>query len=193
MLPISNATATEAPTAVPATEAPAAFTPVTIENCGVTQTFKTPPQHAVSMNQHATEIMLELGLQDHMVGTAYLDDTILPELATAYNAVPVLATDVMRGLRMVKEAAEIDALRKAGAAIDRVHARVPEFLMPGYFPKMAERVRTRLAQASSSTESFWKSCTRWVGWACAKSARASDCDMLRRAARFREIASTAAL
>ena len=32
---------------------------------------------------------------------------------------------------MIKDAAEIDALRKAGAAIDRVHARVPEFLLPG--------------------------------------------------------------
>lgn len=44
---------------------------------------------------------------------------------------PVLATDVLRQLRMIKEPAEIDALRKAGAAIDRVHARVPEFLGPG--------------------------------------------------------------
>ena len=55
---------------------------------------------------------------------------LLP-LAAVLGVLPVLATDVMRGLRMVKEAAEIDALRKAGAAIDRVHARVPDFLMPG--------------------------------------------------------------
>ena len=55
---------------------------------------------------------------------------LLP-LAGVLGAPPVLATDVMRGLRMVKQPAEIDALRKAGAAIDRVHARVPEFLIPG--------------------------------------------------------------
>ncbi|MEX7468153.1 M24 family metallopeptidase [Mycobacterium adipatum] len=55
---------------------------------------------------------------------------LLP-LAGVLGAVPVLATDVLRTLRMVKDAAEIDALRKAGAAIDRVHARVPEFLVPG--------------------------------------------------------------
>lgn len=55
---------------------------------------------------------------------------LLP-LADAFGRLPVLATDVLRGLRMVKEACEIDALRKAGAAIDRVHARVPEFLVPG--------------------------------------------------------------
>ncbi|QNI07373.1 aminopeptidase P family protein [Mycobacterium kubicae] len=55
---------------------------------------------------------------------------LLP-LAEVLGAVPVLATDVLRQLRMIKEPAEIDALRKAGAAIDRVHARVPEFLVPG--------------------------------------------------------------
>jgi Xaa-Pro aminopeptidase len=55
---------------------------------------------------------------------------LLP-LTELLGVVPVLATDVLRRLRMIKDAAEIDALRKAGAAIDRVHARVPEFLVPG--------------------------------------------------------------
>ena len=55
---------------------------------------------------------------------------LLP-LADKLETVPVLATDVLRTLRMIKDPSEIDALRKAGAAIDRVHARVPEFLVPG--------------------------------------------------------------
>jgi Xaa-Pro aminopeptidase len=55
---------------------------------------------------------------------------LLP-LADVLGVVPVLATNVLRRLRMIKDAAEVDALRKAGAAIDRVHARVPEFLIPG--------------------------------------------------------------
>ncbi len=55
---------------------------------------------------------------------------LLP-LAGVLGVLPVLATDVLRRLRMVKEECEIDALRKAGSAIDRVHARVPEFLVPG--------------------------------------------------------------
>jgi Xaa-Pro aminopeptidase len=55
---------------------------------------------------------------------------VLP-LADVLGVLPTLATEVLRGLRMVKEQCEIDALRKAGAAIDRVHARVPEFLRPG--------------------------------------------------------------
>src|SRR5699024_6199228 len=50
---------------------------------------------------------------------------LLP-LAEVLGVVPKLATEVLRALRMIKDASEIDALRKAGAAIDRVHARVPE-------------------------------------------------------------------
>ena len=55
---------------------------------------------------------------------------LLP-FADLLSTVPVLATDVLRTLRMVKDPAEVEALRKAGAAIDRVHARVPGFLAPG--------------------------------------------------------------
>ncbi|MGH3562461.1 MAG: M24 family metallopeptidase, partial [Mycobacterium sp.] len=55
---------------------------------------------------------------------------LLP-LAEVLGVMPVLAVNVLRELRMIKDVSEIDALRKAGAAIDRVHARVPGFLVPG--------------------------------------------------------------
>ena len=55
---------------------------------------------------------------------------LLP-LAELLGVVPVLATGVLAALRMVKDAHEIEALRTAGAAIDRVHAQVPQFLRPG--------------------------------------------------------------
>ncbi|WP_341955924.1 Xaa-Pro peptidase family protein [Microbacterium sp. LWH13-1.2] len=42
-----------------------------------------------------------------------------------------LATPVLRESRMVKDADEIAELRKAGAAIDAVHRRVPEWLRAG--------------------------------------------------------------
>jgi Xaa-Pro aminopeptidase len=47
------------------------------------------------------------------------------------DAEQTLAGPIVRELRMRKDAAEIDALRKAGAAIDRVHARVGEWLRAG--------------------------------------------------------------
>lgn len=62
-----------------------------LENEGVTQEFKEAPTKAISVNQHVTEIMLALGLEDSMVGTAYLDDEIYEPLKEAYEQVPVLA------------------------------------------------------------------------------------------------------
>jgi len=55
---------------------------------------------------------------------------LLP-LADALGVAPVLATPVLRELRMIKDPAEVEALRRAGAAIDRVHAAVPAMLIAG--------------------------------------------------------------
>ncbi|CAN5898090.1 ABC transporter substrate-binding protein [soil metagenome] len=67
--------------------------PVTVENCGTQITFDEVPGRVVTMNQHVTELLLALGLEDRMIGTAFLDSTIRPDLADAYEAVPVLADE----------------------------------------------------------------------------------------------------
>ena len=74
-------------------EAPAmaSYEPVRISNCGHEVTYTAPPKRAVTLNQHATEVMLALGLQDSMIGTAYIDDEILPEYREAYGQIEVLA------------------------------------------------------------------------------------------------------
>ena len=55
-----------------------------------------------------------------------------------------LASSVLSPLRMRKTAAEVQALREAGEAIDRVHANVPDWLKPG----LTERqVGARIAEA----------------------------------------------
>ncbi|MFI0374056.1 ABC transporter substrate-binding protein [Actinomadura sp. 1N219] len=72
--------------------APPGF-PVTVANCGVTTTYQRPPRRAVSLNQHATEVMLALGLEKSMVGTGYLDDRILPEFQAAFDRVKVLSEE----------------------------------------------------------------------------------------------------
>lgn len=73
------------------TEQPVDNKPVTLTTNGIEMTYPEAPKRAVTLNQHVTEIMLALGLADKMVGTAYLDDQILPELKEAYDKVPVLA------------------------------------------------------------------------------------------------------
>lgn len=55
----------------------------------------------------------------------------LVPLADRLGLLPILATDVLRDLRMIKDANEIEALRRAGSAIDRVHARMGEWLKVG--------------------------------------------------------------
>jgi len=69
-------------------------------------------------------------------GIVALDNTmwaqkVLNLRAAMPGARQTLAGDVLRELRMVKELGEIEALRQAAWAIDRVHARVPQFLRPG--------------------------------------------------------------
>ncbi|WP_435969850.1 ABC transporter substrate-binding protein [Streptomyces sp. Qhu_M48] len=76
----------------PAAKAPPGF-PYTVTNCGAKTTYQAPPKRAVTMNQHVTEIMLALGLEKSLVGTAYLDDAILPAYKKAYDTVPVLAEE----------------------------------------------------------------------------------------------------
>ncbi|WP_316863322.1 ABC transporter substrate-binding protein [uncultured Cohaesibacter sp.] len=66
--------------------------PVTIENCGYKTTFDAAPTHAVTLSNNATELMLALGLEDHMAGTSYMANlTISPEYAGAYKKVPILS------------------------------------------------------------------------------------------------------
>ena len=104
--PPPQAANTPVPTDTQEPEAPAAYTSVTVESCTAVQdeegevqtgtaayTYAEPPSRAITMNQHVTEVMLALELQDHMVGTAYIDDEILPEYQAAYQSVPVLAEE----------------------------------------------------------------------------------------------------
>ncbi|GAA4744517.1 ABC transporter substrate-binding protein [Nocardioides endophyticus] len=68
--------------------------PVDVAACGHTSTVETAPERAVTLNQGATEVMLALGLEDRMAGTAYLDDPEPPtRWADAYASVPVISKE----------------------------------------------------------------------------------------------------
>lgn len=70
---------------------PAEGFPYTVSNCGVRTAYQRPPERAVTLNQHATEVMLALGLEGKLAGTAYLDDKVQPRYEKAYRGVKVLA------------------------------------------------------------------------------------------------------
>lgn len=67
-----------------------------------------------------------VGVDDHMWA-----ERVLALQAAVPDVTIRLAGEVLRSLRARKDAQEIAALREAGAAIDRVHARMAEWLRPG--------------------------------------------------------------
>ncbi len=116
--------------------------PYTVTNCGVKTTFTGPPRRTVTMNQHVTEIMLALGLQDRMAGTAYLDDRILPRYAKAYRGIDVLA--------------------KKYPSKETLLGAAPDFVYGGYassFDKTEGRSRAALRESGVRTRLNLESCT----------------------------------
>lgn len=91
--------------------APAAFAeghyPYTDENCGVTTVYEAAPDHAVTLSNNATEMMLALGLQDHMAGTSYMANLrISPQYEAAYNAIPILSPLVATTEQLIEAEAD---------------------------------------------------------------------------------------
>ncbi|WP_061294058.1 ABC transporter substrate-binding protein [Herbidospora cretacea] len=140
VLAACGGTSAEEPPAAQASAAqsPAASTnkgfPLTLDNCGVSTTYEQPPARAISMNQHATEVMLALGLEKSMIGTAYLDDQVLPEYKATYDAIKVVS----------KEYPSYEALL----------AEEPDFVYGGFgstFDEKEGRSRTALQEAGIKT------------------------------------------
>lgn len=67
--------------------------PLTIENCGAKVTFQNAPQRAIGLGQNSAEILLLLGLENKMVGTAFWPSKVLPQLAEANAKVKVLTIE----------------------------------------------------------------------------------------------------
>jgi len=70
------------------------FAPVTADNCGTPVTVTAPPKRVLTIKSTATEMLLALGLQDSMVGTAFADGPVPAAVAAAYGSVPVLSDNV---------------------------------------------------------------------------------------------------
>jgi iron complex transport system substrate-binding protein len=71
--------------------APAFAAQTQYESCGLPITIDDVPSRAITLNQQATEVMLALGLEDQMAGTAYLEDEIPAQWQAAYQKVPVIS------------------------------------------------------------------------------------------------------
>jgi len=78
--------------ATPALSAPTAY-PLTLDNCGAKVTVAKAPARAIGLGQNSAEIMLLLGLEDKMAGTAFWPSKVLPQLAEANGKVKLLSVE----------------------------------------------------------------------------------------------------
>ncbi|MQT15631.1 ABC transporter substrate-binding protein [Rhizobiales bacterium Sp-1] len=76
-----------------AAQAASTHYPLVLENCGVEVTFPKAPQRAIGLGQNSAEILLLLGLQDRMVGTAFWPSHVMPQLAAANAKVKLLTVE----------------------------------------------------------------------------------------------------
>lgn len=67
--------------------------PVTFTNCDEQLTFEKAPQRIITMNDHVTEVLLELGLGDRIVGMGYGKAEPRPDLAEQWDRIPALADE----------------------------------------------------------------------------------------------------
>lgn len=79
-------------TATPVSAAATSY-PLTLENCGAAVTFNKAPERAIGLGQNSAEIMLLLGLEDKMAGTAFWPSKVLPQLAAANAKVKLLTVE----------------------------------------------------------------------------------------------------
>lgn len=66
--------------------------PYVDENCGVSTTYDAAPTRAVTLSNNATELLLALGLENHIAGTSYMANLkISPQYEEAYNQIPIIS------------------------------------------------------------------------------------------------------
>ena len=106
-----------------------------IESCGLPLIVHGVPKRAITLEQGATELMLALGLQSSMIGTAYLSAPVAAAWADAYAEVPVLA-DLYPTTEQVREQTPdfVYSMRSSAFGADAAGAR-PELVdlgVPAY-------------------------------------------------------------
>ena len=108
----------EAKVEKPGTAASAAGA-VQLQRCGRQIRLPAPAARAVTLNQHATELVLAMGLGDRLIGSSLLDNPVRPDLKPAYDKVRVLS-------------------EKAYPAKESLIGLRPDVLIGGYGPTFSE-------------------------------------------------------
>ncbi|WIJ23610.1 putative F420-0 ABC transporter substrate-binding protein [Devosia sp. RR2S18] len=65
--------------------------PLAVQNCGMEVIFEAPPERVVAIKSTSAELLLALGLEDRMIGLAFLDAPVPTRWAEAASAIPVIS------------------------------------------------------------------------------------------------------
>lgn len=82
------------PAAAPGDSAAGSQYPLTVDNCGTAVTFAAAPERVLAVKSTSIEMMLALGLEDALVGTAFSDGDIAEAWAGGAAGVPVISDKV---------------------------------------------------------------------------------------------------
>jgi iron complex transport system substrate-binding protein len=83
-----------APAALPEAGTPAGPAAVTVDNCGTQVVFPDAPKRVITIKSSSTEMLLALGLQSRIIGTAFQDGPVPPAWRDQAANLPVLAERV---------------------------------------------------------------------------------------------------
>ncbi|HET8778984.1 MAG TPA: ABC transporter substrate-binding protein, partial [Agromyces sp.] len=75
-------------------DAAASGFPLTVDNCGTEVTFESAPERVVTIKSSTLELLLALGLEDRVIGTAFSDGPVPDEFAGAASGLEVLSEKV---------------------------------------------------------------------------------------------------
>ncbi len=68
--------------------------PLSIDNCGTEVTFESAPERVVTIKSSTLELLLALGLEDRVIGTAFSDGPVPDDFADAASELRVLSDKV---------------------------------------------------------------------------------------------------
>jgi iron complex transport system substrate-binding protein len=68
--------------------------PLTLDNCGTEVTFQSAPERVVTIKSSTLELLLALGLEDRVAGTAFSDGPVPDEVSDAASDLEVLSDKV---------------------------------------------------------------------------------------------------
>lgn len=108
------------------------------------QTFNGIPTKVVTNNQSSTELLLELGLKDYLVGTGDLDNKVLDRLQADYESIPVVSEKGQVAKEAIVGTGADFVIGRAASFTDETYGTIPNLNEMGIntYTQLASKMNT---------------------------------------------------